>query len=225
MSRSLPLAAFVSVLAAAAVGEPPGVPAHGPAADAAARIQALFDDAAGITGDDDLSPTAKRARLEQLIDPVLDNAMLAQAALGPLAERFDREEYAEFSHEYARFITASLVRRFAAFPGKGSEVSGARWNEERELAYVSAQGVAVKTAYPGVQRLAKLEPAKIELALRRRYGEWRLAGFRRDDVDVARAWREQFAALLEREEPAELIEGMRERNAKSDAENPFAANE
>lgn len=216
--RSVLLLLAATLGATAVAAEPPG---GGPAANAAASIQELFDEAAAITGDDGLSPTAKRARLERVIDPLLDNAMLAGAALGPLADRFDREQFAEFSHEYARFVTASLVRRFAAFPGEGSEVTDARWNEERELAYVTARGVAVKTGYPGVRRLAKLEPVKIELALRRRYGEWRLAGFRREGVDVARTWREQFAVLLERESPAELIAEMRARNQKSDDENPF----
>ena len=194
-----------------------------PAADAAARTQQLFDAVAAITGDSDIPADAKRARVVSLITPFLDYASLTRAALGPDAKRFSHEEYSEFSHEYSRFVTASLVRRFAVFPGQSNPVEGARFDEKRKIAIVISHSVEAKPGYPGIRRLAKLEPLKIELALRQRHGEWRLAGLRRGGVDVGRTFREQFASVLEREEPAALIAQLRERNRQTDAENPFAA--
>ena len=119
-------------------------------------------------------------------------------------------------------MTASLVRRFPAYPGRSHPVEDARYDEERKIAFVTSHSVEAKPGYPGIRRLAKLEPLKIELALRRRHGEWRLAGLRRGGVDVGRSFREQFASVLQRQEPATLIAELRERNRQSDAENPFA---
>jgi ABC-type transporter MlaC component len=199
-----------------------GIPDSGPAAEAAARIQIVFDEIAAITADETADPNAKRAALEHEISPLLDYPMLARSALGPLAQRFSREEYGEFSHEYARYVTDTLVRRFAAYPGKAGRVDSASYDAERHLVHVVARGVATTSGHPALQRLRKLEPIRLELVLRERYGEWRIAGVTRGDVDVSRSFREQFAAVIERSDPAALIEQLRVKNREAEASNPFA---
>ncbi len=216
--RRSPLLLLVLVFALASEA------ADDPAADAAARVQRLFDEVAAVTGDAELSADAKQAQVAALISPFLDHPGLARAALGPNVKRFDHDEYSDFSHEYARFVTASLVRRFASYSGQAGSVEESRFDEERKVAIVVSHSAEAKPGYPGIRRLAKLEPLKIELALRMRHGEWRLAGLRRGGVDVGRTFREQFASMLEREDPAAVIAELRERNRKSDAENPFAEN-
>lgn len=118
----------------------PTLPAEGPAAEAAGRVQQLFDRAAAISGDESLPADARRARIDHLLQPFLDPTLLALAALGSHAESFDREEFTDFSHECARFVTTSLLRRIASAPGEASQVESARFDAERGVAFVTARG-------------------------------------------------------------------------------------
>jgi len=218
--------ALSGALAGAEPAEPTGggeaIPDSGPAAQAAERIETVFDQIAAITGDATGDPDAKRAELEHLITPLLDYPALTRAALGPLAQRFSREQYGEFSHEYARYVTDTLVQRFALYPGEAGRVESASYDAKRSLVHVVAQGVATTYGHPALQRLRKLEPIRLDLFLAERYGEWRIAGVERGGVNVSRSFREQFTAVLERQDPAALIEQLRDRNREADANNPFA---
>jgi ABC-type transporter MlaC component len=226
----LPLWIALSACAGSAA-EPPqpaptaaAIPASGPAAEGAAAVQRTFDEAAAITGDASLSPEAKRAGVEHLVDPLLDHPTLARAALGSNAQRFSPDQYSEFSHEYARFVTGVIVRRFAAFPGKASQVESASYDEQRGIVNVVARGLTDVTAHRSIQTAKLGEPIRLDLAMRERNGEWRIAGVKRGEVDVSRSFREQFGALLERTDPEGVITQLRERNRAFEADNPFAEN-
>ena len=207
-----------------AEAETQAIPAEGPAAEAATRVQQLFDSAAAISGDESLPADARRAQIDHLLEPFLDPTLLALVALGSHAERFDRDEFTDFSYECARFVTTSLLRRFASTPGEASQVESARFDAERGVVLVTARGTRSLAGYPGLRRkLEARQPVEIELALRQRREEWRLIGMRRGGVDLGRSFREQFAAALEQEDPSAVIAQLRERNRQDDASNPFDA--
>jgi hypothetical protein len=63
--------------------------------------------------------------------------------------------------------------------------------------------------------------ADVDYLLRRRRRDWQIIAIRIDGVDLARNFREQFQAVLERSSPDTLIAERRKRNAEREAENPW----
>lgn len=193
----------------------PELPTAGPAADVAREMQAMFDEIAEIGADPDIDADHKRLAVAWRMSEQLDYATLTRAALGPLAETFTREQYADFAHEYARFVTWSFARRPAATRGVPIIVQEAEYDAAKELVLVKARGVATASGYPGVRRLRNLEPTRIALTLAKRRGDWRVGRVVLEGVDVGITFQAQFRSVLDRSDPDTLIAELRERNEKN----------
>lgn len=216
------LAVALVVLATLAPGRAPGAESPEGAAPAAARatLEALLADLWAVTSGT-ASDAVKRDAAWKLVETHLDTAALARGALGPAAERFTREEYADFAEEYSRYVTWLLVRRIADAeqPAELLEVSAA---EGSERVHARVRGRERRRAFD-FQRHAPPGRVEIRLSLRQSYGEWRVAGMSFDGVDVSADFRDQFASVLQGSAPADLIADLRRRNRENASQNPFAA--
>ena len=199
------------------------IPGDGPAAEVAALMRSFFQEVWGVTRDAEMPTAQKRASVAQLVSSRLDYATLSRAALGPLAERFSREEYGDFSNEYSRYVTSLIVARVARHPKYPVEVESASYDAERATVRISGRGAATVSGIPGVRRLRSRERIQMEMLLRLRHGEWRVGAVKLNGVDVSRNFREQFQSVLQRSDPASLIAELRTRNHERAEKNPFDA--
>jgi ABC-type transporter MlaC component len=190
----------------------PDLPTEGPAAEVARDIQAMFDDIAEIGADPDVDADHKRLAVAWRMSEHLDYATLTRAALGPLAEKFTRDQYADFAHEYARFVTWSFARRPSASRGVPIIVQTAAYEADKGLVLLEARGVALASGYPAVRRMRSLEPTRIALTLAKRHGDWLVGRVVLEGVDVSLTFRAQFRSVLGRSDPDALIAELRERN-------------
>jgi len=161
----------------------------------------------------------KRDAIESLLSERLDYAALARGALGPMAERFSREEYADFAREYARYVTWLLVQR-TADATQPAELVEVQLDPEKGIVRALALGRDRRRVFM-FQRNQPKGRSEMRLVLRQTYGEWRVAGLAIDAIDVTKVFREQFQAVLERSEPAALIEELRRRNRENEGVDPF----
>lgn len=184
-------------------------------------MQADFQQVWTVIQDATLSAAKKRERVEAFVSGRLDDATLARAALGRLAERFTASQLEQFHREYSRYVTSRLVARFARHPDHPVEVEAASYDAERRLVRLHARGSATMAGIPGSRRLMPRERIRLELWLRERAGEWRIVAIRMNDVDVSANFREQFESVLSRSEPAALIAELHERNERNAETNPF----
>jgi ABC-type transporter MlaC component len=208
-------------LAAPVHAQEPGS-AGDPAAPAAAVLQQLFDGVFAVSSSD--APGAhKRDAIESMLYERLDGSALTAAALGPLAERFSREEYADFSHAYVHYVTGRLVQRVADAEQPAHLVEA---KLDAETGHVHA--LALGRDRRKVFRFQKNQPegrSELRFTLRETHGEWRVAGLHIDAFDVSKSFRDQFASVLQREEPAALIQDLRRRNRELADADPFASGE
>jgi ABC-type transporter MlaC component len=163
----------------------------------------------------------KRDAIESLLAEHLDYAALARGALGPMAERFDREEYTDFAREYARYVTWLLVQR-TADATQPAELLEVRLDPDKGIVRALALGRDRRRIFM-FQRNQPEGRSELRLVLRQRYGAWRVVGLAIDAIDVTKLFREQFQSVLERSEPAALIEDLQRRNRENEDIDPFAS--
>lgn len=202
----------------------PPARADDPAAGVRAAAEALYARIEAIRSDETTSPDHKRALVAQAFDDVLDYGVLAGSALGPLREEFTREQYAEFSREYARYLTDVFTGVVASRTGETHEISEVVWDPEREHAVVVATGPLRMEAWPGTlaHAGARKSKASTELVWRQRHGAWRIVSVTLGSIHVSSNFRQQFEAFLEREDPDALIAELARRNRENAEKNPFA---
>lgn len=163
----------------------------------------------------------KRDAIESLLAERLDYAALARGALGPMAERFSREEYADFAREYARYVTWLLVQR-TADATQPAELVEVRLDPDKGTARALVLGRGRRRIFTS-QRNQPEGRSEMRLVLRQSYGAWRVVGLAIDAIDVTKMFRDQFQAVLERSEPAALIEDLQRRNLENEGIDPFAS--
>lgn len=220
LHRMVPGILALGILLAAAL---PGR-ADDPAAEVRATAQALFARVEAIRSDETASPDERRARMEAVFGGALDHGVLASSALGPLRERFTREQYADFAREYARHLTDVFTRVAVARTGERHEITEVRWDPDREHAVVVATGPLRMEAWPGavIRPTRSKGKARTELVMRRRHGAWRIVSVTLGSVHVSSNFRSQFEAFLQREDPDALIAELARRNRANAENNPFA---
>jgi ABC-type transporter MlaC component len=194
-------------------------PAEGAAAapGAQAMLEGLFADLWKVTSGT-ASDAEKRDAIERELEAHLDAEALTRNALGPLADRFTPEEYADLAAEYSRYVTWLLTQRIAdaETPAKLVETKLEGPGKARALAL----GRDRRRVFP-FQRTHPPGRVEVLLSLLERDGQWRVAAVRFDGIDVGANFREQFAAVLERSKPSDLIAELRSRNLENASRNPF----
>lgn len=205
-------------LAAAA----PGRAQEAPPAEARQAAEQLLGSLNRILfEDDDADAEEKRALVERTIRERLDLGAMAAAALGPLAGSFTREQYANLSAEYARYLTHLYVGRLARAEKK-FEIVDATYDPEKKVATFRTLGAPRDRLPYSRRRATSDQPSRVDLHFRPRQEMWRMVGLVVEGMSIERNFREQFQSVLGREDPDALIAELHRRNQQLDEENPFA---
>jgi phospholipid transport system substrate-binding protein len=213
-------AAAIAAVVAMAVA--PVVAAEDPAAEAKAALEPVLVEIVATARDEGASAEAKRALIEHELGIWIDFGHMSTVALGPQAERFSSRQLAEFAQEFERYLSDVYIRRIANFREKQVEIKQASLNAKTGVVTVRTLGGAPLGAYRDVHaRWTAKARADVDYLLRRQRGDWRIIAIRIEGVDLARNFREQFQAVLERSDPDGLIAELRKRNAEREAQNPW----
>jgi ABC-type transporter MlaC component len=219
MSR--PLAVFfLSLLAWPSAAQPS---AEAIAAEARSAFAGAVDRVEQVAQDQDASPDEKLALIERELGHWLDMAFLSMAALGPRSEQFSASQLTAFAQEFQRYVLDLYSARIARSRGAPLELGAASYDAKTRVVTVEATGGAsIATGTPRARKRA-LRETRVAYLLRQRDGDWRLVSLEIDDVTVARMFRDEFRAVIEREGPDGLIAELRRQNVRRAEENPFAA--
>lgn len=214
--RSIAFAAAVAWAIAPAAG------AEDPAAEAKAALSPVLVEIVDTARDEDASPEAKRALVERELAIWIDYGHMSTVALGPQAKMWSSQQRVEFAQEFERYLSDVYIRRIANFREKEIEIKEASLDAKTGVVTVRTLGGAPLGTYRDVHSRQRAKArADVDYLLRRQRGEWRIIAIRIDGVDLARNFREQFQAVLERSDPDGLIAELRKRNAERDAQNPW----
>jgi phospholipid transport system substrate-binding protein len=177
-----------------------------------------------ILQDDGASPDDRRAGITAVLDPWLDVPFITRSALGRNADTLTRDQTTEVATEMKRYVIATWLQRIARANVDHFEILGATLDEDTGVVVVQTRGGRRIVTNPRNSGRPDADGARVDYRLHERGGRWRIRTMVIDDVDVVRVFREQFDAILRRDDPGALIERMREVNDRLEARNPFAAN-
>jgi len=211
---------FAAILATT-VAPPAG--AADAAAEARAALQPVLVKLVATARDENASPEAKRALIEHELAIWIDYGQMSKVALGTQAEKFSKQQVTEFSQEFERYLSDVYIRRIARFREKEIEIKEASLDAKTGVVTIHTLGGVPLGPYKVVSpRHKENTRADVEYLLRRKgSGDWRILAIRIDGVDLARNFRDQFQAVLERSDPDALIAELRKRNAEREAQNPW----
>ena len=191
--------------------------------DAKAFLSAFHDRIDAIVSDADAGPDDKRALVAKELQGHLDYGHLAAAALGQSAEKFSKQQFADFAYEYGVFLTDFFLGSIAA-----SEPEPLRVLDVTQR----GEGVVIRTAgkprrgfIPGSMRIPRQSPEGrvVTYGLRKRSGVWRFQSVSFGGVDVSTTFRGQFESFLRSSSPDELNAELRKRNRAAAEKNPFGS--
>jgi phospholipid transport system substrate-binding protein len=216
------LAAFVAGLAfAASASDAPDDAKAAEAREVLARAVAYVD---AVVRDAGATPEEKRALIERKLRRRLDIGFITTRALGARAEQFSTSQLADFSREFERFLLDHyLVRIARSRDHTGFEIGEATWDPHTGAVTVSTRGGPPLDAGRRQLRVRGAEPSRIDYRLRKMGGEWRIVSLVIDRVSVVRLFHDQFASVIDRSGPDELIAEIRKLNARREQTNPFSS--
>lgn len=219
--RSVAFAAvFAAAIAPAAAAEDPA--AEDPAAEAKAALYPVLVEIVATARDENASAQAKRALIEHELAIWIDYGHMSTVALGPQAKMSSSQQLTECAQAFERCLSDLSIRRIARFPEKEIEIEQASLDAETGVVTVRTLGGDPLGTYRDVHARRQTKArADVDHLLRRRRRDWQIIAIRIDGVDLARNFREQFQAVLERSSPDTLIAERRKRNAEREAENPW----
>ncbi len=217
----IPLSAFVAGLAFAASAS--DTPDGAKAAEAREVLAHAVDYVDAVVRDAGATPGEKRALIERKLRRRLDIGFITTGALGARAEQFSTPQLADFSQEFERYLLDHYLARIArSRDHTGFEIGEATWDPRTGTVMVSTRGGPPMDAGRRQLRVRGAGPSRIDYRLRKTGGEWRIVSLVIDRVSVVQLFRDQFASVIDRSGPDELIAEIREVNARREQSNPFA---
>lgn len=195
-----------------------GARAAAPATEVLAVFEPVLVSIDEILSDPQATPEEKRALIEHDLGIWVDNATMAQAALGPRAEEFTAAELVAFASEFERYFQHFYISRISLRDEKARKGVEARYDAQTGTVNVTVPGAAAI----GFVRRPGPRDVDVRLRFRQRYGDWRIVHVTIGCVDVTKLSGDQFESLLRSETPEALIARLRDRNEQLEARNPLS---
>jgi phospholipid transport system substrate-binding protein len=169
-----------------------------PAADARSAMQTTIDDVLKILrgpGSDE----QQRAEVEALARQRFDFTTMSKLVLKRDWKRFSREQQSQFVTEFTEYLSASYGTRIARYKNEEVVMLGAR-NEGNG-------DVTVQTAIKGGQ----FDGATVDYRMRQ-LGGWKVIDVVIEGISLVSNFRQQFADVIARGGPQELLKRLKEKN-------------
>jgi phospholipid transport system substrate-binding protein len=196
-------------LVAAALLAAQGFP-DGPAG-AEAIVRETVDRVLKALAREDLSPDQRRQKIEEIAYDQFDFSTISRLVLGRNWKRFSPGQRDEFAEQFKILLSTSYGSRIERYEQEQVEILGRR---------VETRGdVTVRTRIEG----GKADGVKVDYRLRKKDGPWKLIDVTIEGVSLVSSYRTQFADVLGRGSPDDLLKQLREKNAEKKADQSAAS--
>jgi len=172
---------------------------------ARAVIQDTADKVIALLKDPALDSHARRERIIEIVDNRIDIAVITKLVLAKNYSKFTPEQQAEFRKQFREHLIATYYRNAEAAKFSTIEIYESR-EEERGDWTVRSKVVSPEQGDTLIDyRMRKTKDT----------GVWQIIDITIENVSLVQNFRSQFQEVLSGKDPAQLIEMLREKNAKA----------
>ena len=171
---------------------------------AQALIEQTVDEVLVVLRDESRDETARRAEIERIANQRFDFRTMSRLVLARNWKRLSESEQQEFVDEFTRYLANDYGSRIERYDQEQVEVLG----EQEE----PRGDVTVKTRIVGGEN----DGALVDYRMRRGDQGWKIIDVVIEGISLVANFRDQFRDVMGREGPSNLIEKLREKNAKGE---------
>ncbi len=199
MPRRLPLLTLGLVLGAVSLAAPAarGAASLGPSG----VVKQTSERVLAVLRNGSLDEDQKRDQVVDIALEVFDFNIIPRLVLARHYRAFSPEQRAAFREEFQRFLVVSYGHRISRYSEESVEILGERPEPRGD--------VTVRTRIVGGQA----DGFNVDYRMRQRDGSWRMIDVVIEGVSAVSNYRSQFAEVLSRGTPEDLLERLREKNA------------
>jgi len=157
----------------------------------------------GVLQTEGLDNAQRRQRIEGIALDRFDFRTMSRLVLKRDWSRLSREQQREFVEEFRSYLAHSYGSRLERYEQQTVQVEGERAEPRGD--------VTVQTRIQG----GSVDGAEVDYRLRHRKGRWRIIDVIIEGVSLVSNFRSQFAEVLDRGGPEELLRRLREKNAQA----------
>ena len=182
-----------------------------PRAEAREVMDLTVADVLAVLGDDALSSAEKRSRIEAIALERFDFEIMSKLVLKRDWRKFSDAQKTEFVVEFRTYLAKSYGSRITRYNQEAVDMAGERLEPRGD--------VTVLTRIEG----GGADGVEIDYRVRNRDGQWRIIDVVIEGISLVSNFRSQFADVIRRGGPTELLARLRQKNAESAAQDEVAA--
>jgi len=166
-------------------------------------IQETADAVIHVLQTEGLSSAQRRQRIKGIARDRFDFRTMSRLVLKRDWKRLSRDQQREFVDEFRSYLSHSYGSRLERYEQQTVQVEGEHPEPRGD--------VTVQTRIHG----GSVDGAEVDYRLRQRKGRWRIIDVIIEGVSLVSNFRSQFAEVLDRGGPEELLRRLREKNAQA----------
>jgi phospholipid transport system substrate-binding protein len=181
--------------------------------DARAAMQGTIDDVLKVLRTPGSDEATRRAQIEAIAKTRFDFTTMSKLVLKRDWKRFSAPEQGDFVSQFTEYLSASYGTRIARYANEDVVTKGTRPEVN--------QDVTVQTAIKGGQ----FDGATVDYRMRLVAGKWRAIDVVIEGISLVSNFRSQFADVIAKGGPQELLKRIKEKNAAGVVDAPPTARE
>jgi len=174
--------------------------------DARAVVEATVAEALEVLRNDDLSSEAKRGRLEEIAYRRFDFERMSRLVLARGWKKLSEQQRTDFQVEFRRHIGLTYGRALDNYADESLAVGDVRKHSNGD---VTVESSVVGGSHDG---------ARVDYRMRERDQQWYAIDVIVEGVSLVSNFRSQVQEILRNKGPERLIDALREKNAKEEAQ-------
>jgi phospholipid transport system substrate-binding protein len=173
------------------------------AAEPLAIVRETLDQVLEILAREDLSAAERAQEVEKIAEHRFDLATISRLVLARRWKELSPEQQEEFVEEFGTLLSRSYGTRITSYEQERVAIRGHRFEPRGDL--------TVMTRVEG----GTADGIEIDYRLRKRDDTWEVIDVIIEGISLVSSYRSQFAEILARGGPTELLKLLREKNAAS----------
>jgi len=174
--------------------------------DAKSVVEATIAEALEVLRDDGLSSPAKRGKLEELAYQRFDFERMSRLVLARSWKKLSEQQRTDFEAEFKRHLALTYGRNLESYADEDLVVGDLR---EHSNGDITVQSMVVGGSNDG---------ARVDYRMRERDGKWYAIDVIVEGVSLISNFRSQVQEIINNKGADHLIETLREKNAKEEAQ-------
>jgi phospholipid transport system substrate-binding protein len=174
--------------------------------DAKSAVEATIAEALEVLRNDELSSQAKRGRLEELAYQRFDFERMSRLVLARSWKKLSEQQRTDFEAEFKRHLALTYGRNLESYADEDLAVGDLRKHSNGDI--------TVESSVVGGNN----DGARVDYRMRERDGKWYAIDVIVEGVSLISNFRSQVQEIISNKGADRLIETLREKNAKEEAQ-------